>query len=158
MRLWLKILLAVLLINLLGGIGAVFTVNAIPEWYARLNRPPGVPPNWVFGPVWTLLYTSMGVAFALVWDRGEPGAARKRALIWFAVQMILNILWTPVFFGVHRLFAALVVIVLLIGAIAITMRYFAKAFRLAAWLLVPYLMWVSYATYLNAGFWWLNRG
>lgn len=157
MKLWLKILLAIVVVNLLGGVGALFTIEAIPEWYASLEKPPGVPPNWVFGPVWTTLYTLMAVAFALVWHKGQPTPAKKSALIWFTIQMVFNVAWTPIFFGAYQLLLALMVIVLLIVAIVITIRHFAGAYSPATWLLAPYLVWVIYATYLNAGFWWLNR-
>lgn len=157
MKLWLKALLCVLAVNLLGSLGAVFTIGALGDWYSSLERPPGVPPNSVFGPVWTTLYVLMGISVALVWHRAPKGRARRRALGIFAGQMLLNILWTPIFFGIHQLGAALVVIVLLLVAIVATIRSFARQDRLAAWLLAPYLMWVCYASYLNAGFWWLNR-
>ena len=157
MKFWLKILLAIILMNLLGGLGAFFTMEAIPSWYADLKKPPGVPPNWVFGPVWTALYTLMGIAVALVWDRGEPQEAWRKAIGWFVIQMVLNVIWTPVFFGLNWLLVALAVIVLLLFAIAFTIKAFARAYRPASWLLIPYILWVSYATYLNAGYWWLNR-
>lgn len=157
MKLWLKILLCVLVVNVLGGLGAFVTSDEIGGWYAKLNKPPGVPPNWVFGPVWTLLYALMGVAIALVWHRAEPGGEKKRAVLWFAAQMILNLIWTPVFFGMHELGIALIIILALWIAIVFTIRSFLKVDRLAAFLLGPYLLWVSYASYLNAGYWWLNR-
>ncbi|NNM27955.1 MAG: tryptophan-rich sensory protein, partial [Akkermansiaceae bacterium] len=119
--------------------------------------PPGTPPGWVFGPVWTVLYALIGAALALVWHRGEAGPPKRAAVTAWFVQFALNLLWTPVFFGAHRILPALAVIVALLAAIAITILLFRKVDRPASWLLVPYLCWVSYATYLNAGYLVLNR-
>lgn len=156
-RFWIKVVICVLAVELLGASGGLITVGSVKDWYPTLDKPPGTPPNWVFGPVWTTLFALMGIALARVWHIGQPGLEKRRALIWFAIQMVLNVAWTPVFFGLHQLLAALVVIVLLWMAIVMTIRSFGAIDRLAAWLLVPYLTWVSYATYLNAGNWWLNR-
>lgn len=156
MKLWLKILICVVIVNVVGAIGAVFTVSEIGTWYAELEKPPGVPPNWVFGPVWTVLYTLMGVSIALVWHRVEPGVEKKRAVTWFVIQMILNVKWTPAFFAMHWLGIALAIIIALLVAIGFTIRHFRKVDGTAAILLIPYFLWVCYATYLNAGYWWLN--
>lgn len=142
---------------LLGGLGAIFTVDSLPEWYQSLQRPPGVPPNAVFGPVWGVLYMMMGLSLALVLLRAAPGPSKRRALIVFAAQLVLNLLWTPVFFGAHQILAGLVIIVSLWVGVLLTIRLFFPLDRVAAWLLLPYAVWVSYATYLNAGFFWLNR-
>lgn len=159
MKLWLRILLVVLVVEILGGLGAVTMGGSLSEWYPALRKPPGTPPNWLFGPVWTLLYLMMGAAGALVWHRhvARPEAATARGLRWFAIQLALNVAWTPVFFGLQRLGPGLIVIAALWVAIVLTIRTFAGIHRVAAALLVPYLVWVSYATYLNAGLWWLNR-
>lgn len=157
MNLFLKILASVLAVEILGGLGAFVTMQSIPGWYAELVKPPGTPPNSVFGPVWTTLYAMIGIAFALVWHSGNNGDGKKRALAWFAMQLILNLAWTPVFFGWHQVGAALVIILCLGAAIVVTIRSFARISLPAAWLLVPYLLWVGYATYLNAGFLVLNR-
>lgn len=154
---WFKAVICVLAIELLGGLGGFITSTSVKDWYPTLDKPPGTPPNWVFAPVWTTLFALMGIALARVWHKGEPGPPKKRALTWFAIQMILNVVWTPVFFGLHRLGVALVVIVLLWIAIMMTIRAFRAIDGPASWMLVPYLAWVSYATYLNAGNWWLNR-
>ncbi len=156
MRLWFKILLCVLVITLLGGAGAVFTSGSLKDWYAGLEKPPGVPPNWLFGPVWTVLYAMMGISLARVWHFVPTGPAKTRALVRFAIQMILNLTWTPVFFGAHLLAPALAVIVFLWIMILLTIFAFKPLDRIAAMLLVPYLVWVSYATYLNAGYLALN--
>jgi tryptophan-rich sensory protein len=132
--------------------GAAFPPDA---WFAALTKPSWQPPNYLFGPVWTTLYLMMGVAAGLAWLRG-PSPAVRAALIAFGVQLVLNALWTPVFFGAHALGAALVLIVMLWLAIAWTIVHFWRVQRLAAVLLVPYLAWVSFATGLNAALWRLN--
>ncbi|MCB1097300.1 MAG: tryptophan-rich sensory protein [Verrucomicrobiae bacterium] len=155
-----KITLCIIVAEVLGGLGAVVTVGSLSSWYRELQAPPGTPPNQVFGPVWSTLYAMIGCAFALVWHRKGFGATaplgRKR-LAAFVSQAVLNLIWTPIFFGLHLTGWALITIVLLIAAIAVTIRLFHSSHRVAAWLMVPYLVWVCYATYLNAGFYFLNR-
>jgi tryptophan-rich sensory protein len=157
MPFWTKLLVSIVAIEVLGGLGAAVTSSQIPEWYAGLNKPPGTPPNGIFGPVWICLYAMVGAAFALVWHRAAPGPQKRTAMLWFGAQLLLNLAWTPVFFGAHQMLLALLVIVALGAAIAMTIAKFRRLDALAAALLVPYLLWVSYATYLNAGNWWLNR-
>ncbi|MEM7603019.1 MAG: TspO/MBR family protein [Verrucomicrobiota bacterium] len=156
MKLWFKILICVVLINVLGAAGAIFTSGSLKDWYASLEKPPGVPPNWVFGPVWTVLYAMIGVSLALFWHLVTAGPAKRRALIWFFGQMVLNLAWTPLFFGAHLLGVALVVIIALLIGIVVTLVLFRKQHKLAGRLLIPYAIWVSYATYLNAGYFVLN--
>ncbi|MFT3830590.1 MAG: TspO/MBR family protein [Opitutaceae bacterium] len=124
-------------------------------WYAALTKPLWNPPNWVFGPVWTTLYCLMGVAAWLVWRRGG-WRVQRRPLGWFSAQLVLNALWTPLFFGFHRLDFALLEIVVLWCAAVATMVAFARASAVAAWLLAPYLAWVSFATFLTFTLWKLN--
>ena len=119
-------------------------------------KPPLAPPPGVFAPVWTVLYTLMGIAVWRIW-RLPPSSARTTALVLFAVQLALNALWSPVFFGLQNLLLALGVIVAMWIAIVLTIRAFRPLDRVAAGLLVPYLLWVTFATYLNAGFALLNR-
>jgi tryptophan-rich sensory protein len=152
----LKAVLSISLCFVLGSSGGLLTINEIPGWYAALQKPSFNPPNWLFGPVWTALYIMMGVAFYLVW-RNPPSAGRKKALSAFLVQFALNCAWTPVFFAMHQLGAALVVIVLMWLAILRTIFLFAPFSKTASWLLVPYISWVSFATLLNAAIWWLNK-
>ncbi len=152
-----KIILCATSTVVLGGLSGFITASSIEGWYETLTPPPGTPPNGIFGPVWTLLYLAMGTAVALVWHQASAGPAKRHALILFAVQFALNLAWTPVFFGAHRIPLALAVIVTLLAAIAMTIRRFLPLHRAAAALLVPYLLWVAYATYLNAGFLVLNR-
>jgi len=136
-----------------AAVGSFWPPN---DWYDSLTKPPLTPPGWLFGPAWTLLYTAMAVAAWLVWKQKEH-PVRSTALILFFIQLALNYLWSPVFFGRERLLLALCVIVLLWLAIFATMRSSFRVHRTAGLLYVPYLCWVTFATYLNAGFWWLNR-
>ena len=149
-----KIILSIIVMEILGGLGAFVTTGSITDWYSTLTRPPGTPPNWIFGPVWSALYAMIGISFALVWHQG--GLGKNRLTFLFVTQLILNLAWTPIFFGAHHIVPALIVIVLMWIFIALTIRAFSKQSRAAAYLLVPYLIWVSYATYLNAGYAFLN--
>jgi tryptophan-rich sensory protein len=124
-------------------------------WYAALAKPSWTPPGWLFGPVWTLLYFSMAVAAFLVWRR-PASRARTRALVLFGVQLGLNALWTPLFFGAHLPGLALAEIVLLDVAVVATLFAFWRLRRAAGALLVPYLAWSLFATALNAAIFWLN--
>lgn len=117
-----------------------------------MQRPPGTPPDWVFGPVWSVLYTLVGTAAWLVWRRVGGGAALR---LW-GWQIAANALWTPCFFGLHQVALSLAVLLVLVGLVALTLRAFLRLSALAGWFLLPYLAWVLYAAYLNAGFWWLN--
>ena len=141
---------------LLGAAGGVITAPEIRGWYLTLNRPPGTPPNWVFGPVWTALYVMMGAAAWLVW--WHRGTDARDALWLWGWQLLVNALWSPAFFGLHSPGIALAVILVLLAVLGLTLRAFLRIQPLAGALLVPYLAWVCYATWLNAGFWWLNRG
>lgn len=152
-----KLILCVVIVMVLGAAGGIVTADSIPEWYAKLAKPPGTPPNAVFGPVWSVLYLMIGISLARVWHLVPAGPDKRRALIRFAIQMILNLIWTPLFFGAHLVSVALAVIVALWVMILLTILAFKPLDRIAAWLLVPYLAWVSYATYLNAGFLVSNR-
>ena len=126
------------------------------EWYAQLKKPSWNPPGWIFGPVWTALYTMMAVAAWLVWRRGG-WAVQRKALVWFLVQLVLNALWSPLFFGWKNPGLAFAEIVLLWLAILGTLLAFWKAHRAAGALLLPYLAWVSFAAVLNFTLWQLNR-
>jgi benzodiazapine receptor len=135
-----------------ASLGAIFMPG---EWYAALKKPSWNPPSWIFAPVWTALYTMMAVAAWLVWKCGGF-AAQRRPLALFLTQLVLNATWTPLFFGLHRPGIAFVEIVLLWLAIAATVAAFRPVRRVAAWLLAPYLVWVSFATMLNLALWRLN--
>lgn len=141
-----------------GLVAAWFTRSSVATWYPTLVKPWFTPPDWVFGPAWTLLYALMGIAAALVWRRGRDRRPVRRALGGFGLQLVLNAGWTIVFFGLQSIVGGLVVIALLWGAIAATMTAFFRLDRWAGGLLVPYLLWVTYAAALNGGILWLNGG
>jgi len=157
---------AIVICELAGVIGSVFTITAIPIWYAGLVKPPLNPPAWIFAPVWTLLYLLMGVAVFLIFRAGEGksgpesgrGAGPRRAALFvFAFQLALNVLWTALFFGLHSPVLGLICIVALWLAIIWTMFAFHKISRPATYLLAPYLLWVTFAAYLNLAIFLLNR-
>ena len=135
-----------------AAVGALTPPGA---WYAALHKPPWNPPGWLFGPVWTALYTLMAVAAWLVWRRGG-WAAQRRPLALYLGQLALNALWTPLFFGLHQPGLAFAEILLLLAAIAATALAFRRVSPAAALLLVPYLAWVSFAAFLNFTLWRLN--
>jgi translocator protein len=135
-----------------ASLGALFMPG---EWYAALRKPNWNPPGWLFGPVWSTLYTLMAVAAWLVWKRGGF-AKQNKALGLFLVQLVLNALWTPLFFGLKWMGLAFAEIIVLWLAIAATIWAFWPISRTAAWLLAPYLAWVSFAAVLNGTLWWLN--
>lgn len=134
---------------LAAAVGSAFTIGAIDTWYITLNKPFFSPPNWVFGPVWTLLYLMMGVSLYIFWDIKTNIKERRLGLSMFSVQLVLNALWSILFFGLKSPIAAFVVIILLWFTICLTIKKFLKASKLAGWLLIPYFAWVSFATILN---------
>ncbi len=139
-----------------GALGAAVTRPAIPTWYASLRKPPGTPPNWVFGVVWTVLYTLMAAASYLVW-RTTAATGDGEPLRLYTAQLALNALWSVLFFGLQMPGLALVEIhVLWLAVLATTLAFF-QVDPIAGLLMVPYLLWVTYATYLNYGIWRLNR-
>jgi benzodiazapine receptor len=140
-----------------GAIGSVFTQQAIPTWYAALEKPAFNPPNWVFMPVWTLLYILMGIAAFLVWRKGLENKQVRIALIIFLVQLVLNASWSVAFFGLQSPLYGLVVIVVLWVAILFTTLKFYSISRAAGVLMWPYLLWVTFAAVLNESIWLLNR-
>jgi len=134
------------------------TAGANLIWYASLNPPPGKPPNWLFGPVWTLMYLAMAVAAWAIWRESSLPHRRRQALTLWGAQLAINASWTPVFFGLHLIMAGVAVLAALAVAVTATARQFAILDRKAGLLMVPYVLWVGFAFYLNMGFWWLNRG
>lgn len=134
---------------LAAAVGSVFTIGAIDTWYVTLNKPFFSPPNWVFGPVWTLLYLVMGISLYIFWDTKTNIKERRLGLSIFFVQLALNALWSILFFGLKSPITAFIVIILLWLTISLTIKKFLKASKLAGWLLTPYLAWVSFATILN---------
>ena len=139
-----------------GGIGAIFTTPAISTWYAALEKPAFTPPNAVFAPVWLTLYLLMGIAIFLIWRKGLNTEGVKPAFIIFWVQLIINIIWSVVFFGFESISGGLIVIILLLIAVIITIVQFFKVSRPAGGLLIPYIVWLGIATSLNVGVLILN--
>jgi len=151
-----KLIISIALPLLVGGIAGFFTNTGVDGWYAVANKPSFNPPNWIFAPVWTSLYILMGIALYLVWkdDTGKP--AKQTALLLFGVQLLLNFAWSFIFFYAAAPGWALVEIIIMWVAILLTILWFGKISSLAAWLLVPYICWVSFATVLNFYIWKLN--
>jgi tryptophan-rich sensory protein len=138
------------------GFAGTFFTNSL-DWYQTLQKPAFNPPNWVFAPVWTVLYLLIGISFFLVWRKGLANAAGRTALACFILQLVFNALWTPIFFGAKQPLIAFADIVLLWLAIAATIVSFYKISKLSAILLVPYIVWVSFAAVLNAAICMLNQ-
>ncbi|WP_046861964.1 TspO/MBR family protein [Microvirga massiliensis] len=149
-------LLAGLMVVGAGFLGSVATTPNIPTWYAGLEKPAFTPPNWVFAPVWTVLYAMMGLAAWRILALVQTGRDRRNAILAFSIQLALNTVWSFAFFALQSPAAGLIVILLLLLAIAATVRAFMNVDPLSGWLLVPYAAWVCYATALNASIWWLN--
>jgi len=150
-----KLILCLLFTIGVGSLGSVFTVAEIPNWYASLQKPSFNPPNWIFGPAWTILYTLMGVALYLVWKKPKS-KDRNTAILFFMIQFTLNFFWSIIFFKYHLIGWALVEILVMWVSILLTIIFFWKNSTLAAALLIPYLAWVSFATLLNAAIMKLN--
>ncbi len=149
---WLALLLLIVVCFAVAGLGGLATTPSIPNWYAGLVKPSWTPPNWIFGPVWSVLYLAMAVAAWLVWRKGECLAP----MVLFGAQLALNAAWSWLFFSLHSPGAALVDIVLLWAAIAATMLAFWRRSPAAGLLFAPYLAWVSFAAVLNFAIWRLN--
>lgn len=144
-----KLLVSILICNLTGILGSVLTMEAVPTWYESLNKPWFRPPSWVFAPAWTTLYTLMGISFFLVWREGFDTRKKKLAGILFALQLFLNGIWTPIFFGLKNILWAFVEILGLDIAVLATIYQFNKVSRKSALLLIPYGIWLGFATLLN---------
>lgn len=150
----LKLIISLALPQLIGGLGAFFTITSVQSWFTTLAKPNWNPPSWLFGPVWTALYVLMGIACYLIWKSDHP--QKKPLLKLYIVQLILNGLWSPAFFGMESPFLGLLVIVPLWVAIVLCIVQFRKVSPLASGLMVPYLFWVTFATALNAAIFSLN--
>lgn len=144
-----KLIVSIAVCEAAGIIGSIFTVSSIPNWYASLAKPDLAPPNWVFGPVWTTLYLLMGISLYLIWKHGWENKNVKIAVYVFSVQLVLNILWSVLFFGFQNPLLGMIGIILLWIAIAVNIYFFYKVDKNSAYLLVPYIVWVSIASYLN---------
>ena len=152
----LKLLVSVFACQCAGLIGSIFTMNAIPTWYATLQKPSFTPPNWLFAPAWVTLYLLMGISAFIVWRRGLSNPQVRKALVVFVIQLILNALWSVIFFGLQSHVSGVIVIVALWIAILLTILKFSKISSLATVLLLPYILWVSFAAVLNVSIWLLN--
>jgi len=144
-----KLFSAVVVCQITGVVGSIFTRPSIPTWYSSLQKPDFTPPDWLFAPVWITLYTLMGISAYLVWNKGFENKNIKISLFIFAVQLLLNALWSFLFFGLHSPLYAFIEIIILWIAIAIVILYFLKISLPSGFLLLPYLLWVSFAVVLN---------
>jgi translocator protein len=150
-----KLIVSVLLPLTIGAIAGIFTSKAVPVWYATLNQPSFNPPNWVFGPVWTTLYILMGISLFLIWKQ-DNSKERNLAILTFIIQLALNFAWSFIFFYFNRIGLALVEIILLWVSIIVMLIQFYKIKPLASYINIPYLLWVSFASILNASYYLLN--
>lgn len=153
---WIALLLLVFGCLAVGSLGSLVTMPSIPTWYAFLKKPPLNPPNWIFAPVWTTLYIMMGVAVWLI-TLLKKSFRRNKALVFFVIQLILNFGWSYVFFGKQLLLFAFLEVILLWLVILITLIKFYRLKPFAGLLLIPYILWVSFATYLTGAVWYLNK-
>ena len=152
----LLLLASIIICQMAGIIGSIFTTPAIPTWYANINKPTFRPPNWVFAPVWTTLFLLMGIALFLIWEKGLKRKDVKIAFSVFIFHLLLNTLWSILFFGLKSPFAAFIEIIFLWIFILISIILFFRISKIAAYLLIPYILWVSFASVLNFAIWQLN--
>jgi len=151
-----RLLVTVAVCQFAGVVGSIFTIPAIPTWYASLSKPSFNPPSWVFAPVWVTLFTLMGMSLFTVWRKGFSRPENKRAMGLFGIQLVLNVLWSVAFFGTHSPLYGFVVIVALWVAVLATMILFYRITKVAALLLLPYLLWGTFASILNFSILLLN--
>ena len=144
-----KLIVSILIVFLAGAVGTVFTLKEITGWYAYLPKPSWTPPNWAFGPIWSTLYVLMGISLFLIWREGLNRKDVQIAIIVFAVQLAINVIWSLVFFGTHNLFGGLVLVLILWAAILVNIIVFYRISKPAGLILIPYIVWVSIASYLN---------
>jgi tryptophan-rich sensory protein len=144
-----KLAVSILICLSAGFVGSIFTTPSIPGWYASLQKPSFSPPNWLFAPVWTILYALMGISLYIIWSRGLQNNKVKNAVFAFGIQLLLNTLWSILFFGLKSPFLAFLEIIILWFAILITIIKFYKISKKAGLLLLPYIFWVSFALILN---------
>lgn len=150
---WKPLLISLLISLGIGGLSAFLTKDSM-ETYKTLKQPPLAPPGWVFPVVWTILFILMGIAAYLVWVKNDPD--RDAALLWYAAQLVFNFCWTLLFFNAQWYGIALLWLLILWALILITTIKFYRTTPIAGWLMLPYLIWVTFAAYLNAGVWYLN--
>ena len=151
-----KLVISITLPLALGALAGLFTSSSVQGWYSSLVKPTFNPPNWVFGPVWTTLYVLMGISFYLVWS--QPASKKRNSGIFiFLLQLTLNFAWSFIFFYFHQIGLALIEIILLWIFIVAMILQFHKIVAIAAFINIPYLLWVSFATFLNASYYFLNN-
>jgi translocator protein len=150
---WYKLIISILICLAVGFFSGFFTATSIDSWYSKISKPSFNPPNWLFGPVWTILYILMGISLYLVWNSNGS----KTAIMFFAIQLLLNFLWSFIFFKLQNPFIAFIEIIILLAIIIITAIKFYPISTTAAYLMIPYILWVSFATILNFSIYWLNR-
>jgi len=151
-----KLLISLAFCQLAGFLGSIATSTTVSDWFMALQKPALMPPGWVFGVVWTVLFILMGIALWLVWINGAPVKRKKTALILFGAQWVLNILWSVIFFSLRELFWSNIELAVLFGLVAATIVYFFKQSKPAGYLLLPYLLWLCAAAYLNISIYLLN--
>lgn len=155
-KLSIKLLISILFCLAVGAVGAISTQSSVDGWYTIINKPSFNPPNWIFAPVWTVLYILMGIAAGLVWHKGFYHKWVQTALYHFGFQLILNAAWSILFFGMQQPLWALIEILVLFTIILLTIKWFKVVDKRAAYLLIPYACWVAFATLLNFEIWRLN--
>jgi tryptophan-rich sensory protein len=157
MKSWIKLVISIVVPLVVGGISGFFTKPEISTWFQTIKKPDWQPPNWLFGPIWTILYIMMGIAFYLIWKKDAEASKKRTAVTLWIVQLVLNFFWSFVFFKQHQIDWALGEIVILWFFILLTIFTFARINKMAAWILVPYISWVSFAGILTYTIWQLNR-
>lgn len=158
MQKYLRIGLVVMTCLVVGYLSGMVTRESITTWYPTLVKPFFNPPNWIFAPVWTALYIMMGFAGGIVWTKVDQDEKTvKKAFLFFIIQLGLNALWSFIFFYLHNPLLAFIEIIILLLVIFETYTQFKKIDKIAGYLFIPYLCWVSFAMILNASIWWLNR-
>lgn len=150
------VFISVVICLVIGYLSSIVTQSSVNDWYTTLNKPSFNPPNWLFAPVWTVLYILMGISAGWVWAKGFHHKWVKTGLYHFGFQLLLNALWSIVFFGLKNPFVALLVIIALVIMLILTIKWFKVVSKFAAVLLIPYLAWVCFATLLNYNIWVLN--
>ena len=156
MNTYLKLFISIVTCLTVGAVSGYFTANEIPNWYATLIKPSFNPPNWIFGPVWSTLYLLMAISWWLVWKSDIASSKKNKAMLIFAIQLILNFFWSIIFFSFHQPGFALIEIIIMLIFILFSIITFYPASKPAAYLLIPYLLWVSFASILNYAIWKLN--
>ncbi|MFC1669961.1 TspO/MBR family protein [Spirochaetota bacterium] len=152
----LPVIISILICLAAGMIGSVFTAQSVKGWYLTINKPVFNPPGWLFGPVWTILYILMGIALYLIWKSPKDTKNRTTALTFFLINLVLNTMWSLLFFGLQNPFLAFIEIIIIWITLALSIFYFYRISKTAAYLLIPYIAWSSFAAVLNFYLWRLN--